>query len=646
MIKNYLTWPWIASIPLLLCGFGCSVFFIGTESPLMAPAIVCLSAFAVIALYPNFKDGWALPRSYTFFAVMAFWLWVVVSMFWSTIPYVSTMFCIIISLLPAFFAVCIMARQAEEWTRVHGLALWLALGSFAVWALVQFLFMYEQYGPRIHHPMLNPNNLAGLFNMGIFPAIGLFFLAKRKPYVVLAGLAVAVFYGALVVTQSRGGFYSFIVSLAVFLPFAIFKNPEGVPWKKIGFLVTAVLLIPLLGNLYNQGALSENLVSTNALTNTRSLEDRFYLWESTLEMMKDHFWLGTGLASFYFYYPRYRLPLDRSDGFFAHMDPLQFGAEMGVMAPILFYGALLCILFRTIKAVKKAGPDLRKRLEIIAPFCGMLALTGHTHLSFHLYMPGILLPLSGLLAYWYLASERAIGDAADRKIWKPAGKGRWLSAGALALIILLACGWMVRTAAATYMLGQSQVKMRENQREEAERLLKLAGIVAPDSQGRYYEYEARFLIARVWQNAQNIDKEEARKIYEKALYYLDEAEKRNPAFTSTWDLRARLYYAVDGVVIDDGYEKATALLHKVIDNNPLAADSRIGLSNIYKSRGEFRKALQVLESGIQWPRPKGATDVTFLVSLAKLKLQMGDRRAHDAYMSEAQNRARAYGMVR
>ena len=473
----------------------------------------------------------------------------------------------------------------------------------------------------------------------------MFFLSRRRVSVILSGLCVALFYAALLVTQSRGGFYACIASTLIFLPLVLLKNPDGLPWKKLAFIVAAAVLVPVLLNGYHHGALDENLVGKTAMQNTRSLEDRFYLWESTARMIKEHFWFGTGLASFYFYYPRYRLPLDRSDGFFAHMDPLQFWAEMGVMAPILFYGTLVFVLFRTIRAVRIAGPDMRKRIEVIAPFCGMLALIGHTHLTFHLYMPGILLPLSGLMAYWYLATERAIGDAAARRLWKPEGAVKKAVITVIALVMLVTTVWVARCTAATYMLTIVQRDANQNKMAEAHRMLSLAGIVAPSSYGRYYEYEARLRLARLISGAAQMDKDDARKLYEETMSWLDKAEKVNPAFTTIWDLRARLYYAVDGIVLDDGYERATDLLQKVIDNNPLAADSRVGLANVYRSRGEIKKAVHVLESGIEWPRPKGRPDLNFLITLATLKRQMGDEEAYNMYMQEARRRAASYGMV-
>ena len=153
------------------------------------------------------------------------------------------------------------------------------------------------------------------------------------------GVVVAAMYCALIVTLSRGGLFSAVIATLVLIPFVMIKNGEGIPWKKIAVLVVIGFAVPIFTNMMYSGALEKNLMGAQ-LINMASMADRFHLWNSTWEMAKDHFWLGTGLATFFFFYPQYRNPEDSSDGFFSHMDPLQFWAETGVFAPILFYGVL------------------------------------------------------------------------------------------------------------------------------------------------------------------------------------------------------------------------------------------------------------------------------------------------------------------
>jgi len=189
---------------------------------------------------------------------------------------------------------------------------------------------------------------------------------------------------------------------------------------------------------------------------------------------------------------------------------------------------LVCVLLRTIRAVRAAGGDMRARMEIMGSFCGMLALTGHTHIDFHFYMPGMLLPMSGLLSFWYMATERALGDAGSRLAWVLPASGRMrLAAVAVpALLALIVGGWTVRTSTATWMMGQVQKEAAKKHTEEATKKLYLAGIIAPGSYSRYPEYEARFRVAKLLDNVKDkkMPVEDVRKLYDETLLYLDKAE--------------------------------------------------------------------------------------------------------------------------
>lgn len=650
MTKRLLAFPWIVSVPLLLGAFICSVFFVGTDNVLIAPAVIALLTFCGIALYRKPSEGWAVPQSNLFAFAMAFWLWLAIGLFWTTTPYVSTLFTIIVCILPCIFAASIMAKRPDEWVSVHAYAMGLTVCGFAVWALIQFFFLYDKFGPRIHHPFLDPNSLGGLLNLAICPALGLFFALRGRLRVGLAGLAVTALYMALVVSQSRAGFALCIGAALVFLPFALWRNPQGFPWRRLCYTISAAVAVPWLLSGFRGAGTLDNLVGSSmaeSFTERRSLEDRYYLWQSTWHMIKDHFFFGTGLASFYFYYPHYRNPLDRSDGFFAHMDPLQYWAETGVLTPILFYAVLICALLRTVHALRRLPREnFSLRMKIIAPFCGMLALCAHAHLNYHLYMPGLLLPLSILLSYWYVATEQAMGGSENRWFWNPAGRKQRLAAVAACLMIaLLAGGWIARISTSTWIFGQIQQAATANNSERVQDGLRLASVISPRSYGRVAEYEARLRVSKLWGNAAKMDPREVRQVYEEASRYLDEAEKQNPAFTTIWDLRARLNYSVDGILIKDGQDVAIRELKRVLDANPLSVDARIMLSQIYKKRGDLKTAAFILESGAHWPRPKGKTDLSFLINLSQLKSQQGDKQAAALYMQEAQKRAKAYGIV-
>lgn len=645
-LKTIFQWPYFLTTPLLLVALGLSVFFIGTDSVLFAPAFVCVSLYALITLLPGFKNGWHIPRSNTFIFAIFYLIYFWIAQLWSTSPYISTLFTFIFTMLPGYFVVTLLAPKPDQWARFHAAVFWLVIAGFAFWALVQFFFLYEQYGPRISHPMLNPNNLAGLFNLGLFPAIGLFLYVRERWQQVAVGIVVAAMYCALIVTLSRGGLFSAVIATLVLIPFVMIKNGEGIPWKKIAVLVVIGFAVPLLTNQMYDGALEKNLMGSQ-LVSMASMQDRFYLWGATWEMVKDHFWIGTGLATFFFFYPQYRNPNDGSDGFFSHMDPLQFWAETGVMAPILFYGILICILIRTIKAVKLAGPDIKSRLQIMTPFCGMLALTGHTHITFHLYMPAMLLPLGALLAYWYVSTEaifRTYGDERQRVFRKPEGVKKYLTIAAVLGVFALGNVWMVRAGLATYMM-KSVERIASTDMQKAQLKLNEIDAIAPPSYSRVYEYRARYAIQEFGNFGARLPEQQRVDLYNFALSNVKKARSLNTQFTTLWDLEARLYYGAQGILLPNGRDKSIEILQEVLVANPMAVSSRVALADIYKRNGEFVNAMKVLDDGMIWPRPKGFQDVNYLVSLANMKRQMGDTQAYAHFSELARQRAARYGIT-
>ncbi len=641
-LGRYLCLPWILSAPLLLCGFVLSVFYIGTDSVLFAPAVVSFLLMAGVSLYPNFKSGWSLPKTATVFSVLAFWLWLFLAQFWSSVPHLSTLFTVLLGVLPALFLILIIAPAPQKFMRIHFYVVGAALLGFALWALIQFFFLFETFGPRIKHPMLDPNNLAGLFEIALLPSLALFLAARQKREAVLWALAMSVFYVALIVTQSRGGFVACAISAVALFGYTVLARPNL--WTRILIAIVVAILAPLAINIQFEGVLKTNLMGIAGITEINSYTDRVLLWRSTWEMIKDHFWFGTGLGTFYYYYPSYRYPLDLSDGFFAHTDSLQMWAETGVLSFILFYTVLTCVLLRTIRALCAAQEE-RLKMKIIGAFCGMLALALHTHLTFHIYLPGISVPLAVLMAYWYVQTDKALGEKAGRIFFLPSQKVFWASSFVAVLVVAIIGGWCVRTAMAIDIMNEVEAGIYTGDKEIARARMIGVKFWAPDNYDRYFEYEARFRIDDLWLNIDLMTPEKARKIYEEALYYLDEAEKRNAPNTRLWDLRARLFEIVDGKLLSNGNDKAIVLLKRVLMANPLAVDSRVELSNIYKRRGEKQTALKVLEEGTIWPAVKGEPDIKFLLAMAALRLELGDKATHDRIMEEAKKRAIRYGMT-
>jgi hypothetical protein len=196
-----------------------------------------------------------------------------------------------------------------------------------------------------------------------------------------------------------------------------------------------------------------------------------------------------------------------------------------------------------------------------------------------------------------------------------------------------------------HKLATPEATMTESELTKLETKAQKAQRYAPYGYGKFDEYLARLYLVRLSGDVRNMDKSDRTTFYMQAMNSLDAAEKKNPAYVAIWDMRARLYYAVDGILLDDGYEKAVTSLQAVIAFDPLAVDSRVGLAKLYMLHGDKEKAMQVLDDGMKWPRPKGRADLNYLIVTAQAHLANGDRKGHAQLMDEVKIRAKRYGFV-
>lgn len=643
MLTNSKFWPWLITIPLIITGFAFSVFFTGTNSVYFAPGLLSLIAFACFAIFPNILKQLTLPRGGVAIMLGLYTLYVVLSTTWSTIPYLSTQFMFFFC-IPAFiFIVMMQTDDMFKWARIHAAAILTVFAALAVWAMVQYIFMYDPRDKRIHHPMLNPNSLAGLFNMSLLAALALFVRAKKQLHVFASGTLLALLYAGLIVTQSRAGVIFEAISVITFL--VVMRKFPNLNIKKLVAIAVIACAVPFVIDLIHTEALDKNITRWTDQSTHNSIKDRYALLSGTWEMVKANPWLGTGLSSFYFFYPRYRLPYDRSDGFFTHIDPLQFWAEMGVLAPILFYGVLLMVLLRTIKAVRSLSADSDLRLEIMAPFCGLLAILLHAHMTFHLYILAMLFPIAFLFSYWFAATEKALGP--DRVVMPYDTKFR----KALVLtfvfsVLILSSQWIVRSAWAVSLNNQAIPLLQKREYAEATDLLKKSETIGPTSFYQTDQLYAGMLIDILIQRNGRLSRMEQKAMFEEAILHLDKAQYYAEPFEKLRADRAKLYYMMPEELVPNGNEKAKELLLQAIKNNPMLWDARVGLSRIYIKQGYYQKAFDILNEGTVWPMPKGPAMVGIFVDMAKIQQQLGNTQKAQEFLQRANYWSRRFGQSR
>ena len=202
-------------------------------------------------------------------------------------------------------------------------------------------------------------------------------LHKKEVFAFLAFLSC---FMALLMTGSRAGV---IVSMATFVAAFIlfFQNDlpkrSGLAWLIVSATGVALLLLQVLGGHVNQRFDTQSL----------SDEGRLEGYRSTLHMISDHPWFGTGLGSFAWSFPSYRSAEISLFGIWnrAHSTPLELTAELGIPLAVLIGLAWILVLTLLARAVRHRRRD--RVIPLIALSVAVIGLV-HSMVDFSLQVTG------------------------------------------------------------------------------------------------------------------------------------------------------------------------------------------------------------------------------------------------------------------
>jgi O-antigen ligase len=242
-------------------------------------------------------------------------------------------------------------------------------------------------------PFINRHHFAGYMELTIALPLGLLFAGavdkeKRIIYLFVAGLMGV----ALVMTASRGGIISLVAEIFfLMIVTAIWRKPSERRRKKthrfrylLGRLgMTGALLVALfLGVVLLGGEFSINRFIDSVNTSDPTT-GRAHFWSVTLDIIKAHPYLGTGLGAFGVIYTKY----DTRNGLYrleqAHNDYLQVLSDAGIIGALLAF-SFVALLFW--KAISRAhSRDDFRRGVALAALSGCFAVLVHSFFDFTLH---------------------------------------------------------------------------------------------------------------------------------------------------------------------------------------------------------------------------------------------------------------------
>lgn len=203
---------------------------------------------------------------------------------------------------------------------------------------------------RIYSTLGNPNLLAG-FLVPIAPlalAAACAAIAKRQWIIAISSLgSCAVISAAIMLTGSRGGMAGIAVALAMILftcgIWVWVKHPKRRNWVIGGFIASVLGAIAVV--IGTPGMLSRVMSMTNTYEHSSNAY-RMKVYESSLRMFLDNWWIGVGVGNDAFRRAYGLYMVSGFDALGTYCVPLEIGVEAGVVALLVFAAIIVVAMSR------------------------------------------------------------------------------------------------------------------------------------------------------------------------------------------------------------------------------------------------------------------------------------------------------------
>jgi O-antigen ligase len=197
---------------------------------------------------------------------------------------------------------------------------------------------------------------------------------------------------------------------------ALYRPRMGRDYKR-GVLAAGFALVCVIAGTVSRPVVDRFLAAFDSSGASRIARYQYVL--SSVEMMRDRPVLGFGPGTFQYAWRRYRLPTPQSvsaDAVYAHNEYAQYGAEMGVLAPLLVLWLIAAHLRRGLRTASQSELDWVAAALTAAP--AGLAVANITY--FHWRIPATAALFWAVLGWAHVwCSARSRPAAAGSPIWSP-----------------------------------------------------------------------------------------------------------------------------------------------------------------------------------------------------------------------------------
>lgn len=601
-IQSPLFWPRLAALLISVSMVLAMGFFPSISAYERLAAVLVGVAGLGALLWPGSALGdrtIAAPRLALF--LLGFLALAVASASWSVAPALSLMHLggLVLTVLTVITLLFSDPDMRDAFLRTAAWMIGGVMALVALWALVQGFFLpHLLVAGQVRHPFVNPNAFAAFLNMGFFVGLAVYLQTDDLRRKMMLWVWLLVILSAMVSIASKASSLVFIGGI-VLAPLLFGVGPLRAHARPLLLLFGAALLMGVaLALVPGKANLAGQFIDFFG-RDYNTAHNRIDIWVATLEIIRNTPLLGTGYRTFQMVYPSVRLPAEvHSSGLMVHADPLQFWAEMGIGAVILFYAAGLAI----------ALPFLRRRREgdrnilNAALFIAAAGLAAHAHVDFPLYT----LPVSLLFAL--ICGALAVRSATESATLRPfAFAARWRRGSAFMLPLVplaLVLGMFASAIAGEALLSRAAKQIFAGDVQGFAESVNAADRVGMGLNARAYIMAATVPIGILKERYPLIPVDEQRALYTQTTRLLDRAERVGGALPTIPFHRAELRRHTMPIIWPEKDERSAEDHYRTaLARDPLHLPSRMGLADLLQRQKHDDELYDLLMAGLHWPYP-------------------------------------------